>query len=74
MAMRTATPWWASFASLGSAECQWVLREHPEKLTVVARLALEYIPLEVIPLLLSAEQAAGLYKILQFRQASNPSY
>jgi hypothetical protein len=42
------------YASLGSEQCRWVVVTHPEYLSSIARIALHYIPDEVLPLLISA--------------------
>lgn len=44
---------WEWYAALGSEETGWVLEQHPEKLMIIARYALQQAPKKVIPLLLT---------------------
>jgi hypothetical protein len=43
-----------AYASLGPAQCRWVIAAHPESLIAVSSVALHYIPNEVLPLLITA--------------------
>ncbi len=44
---------WQAYAGLGPVEADWVLRAHPEQLSVVAKSALRVRPEKVIPMLLT---------------------
>jgi hypothetical protein len=43
-----------AYASLGPAQCRWVITDHREYLIAVSPAALHYIPEEVLPLLIMA--------------------
>ena len=45
---------WKSYAGLGSRQSEWILENHPEKLQVVAHVALDACPEKTISLLLTA--------------------
>lgn len=44
---------WEHFSYLGPNECNWVLENHPDRLSIVAEAALDLIPQKAIPLLLN---------------------
>jgi hypothetical protein len=50
---------WVDYARLGKDQATWILRNHPEKLLSVARVLLEFIPEDVIPLLLEKAEGDG---------------
>ncbi len=52
---RVSDDTWQCYAEIGSEECEWVMREHPEKLKAVAQALLRHVPEEGVDRLLSAE-------------------
>ena len=57
---------WSEYASLGSNETDYVLRNHPELILYIAQSALPNLPEKTIPLLLDRMRVENNYSFLQY--------